>query len=165
MGCLALVMACVFMCLWIRGTFYFERVVIPHRKTYSVFRSCNPVWPSCLGVTWAHHWNDPTAGPFKILSTKWETYPTYTEERIRELKLEHALEKSSPTWAAEENWEWEWHGFLVRTGRDYRILAVPYWSLVWPLTLLAAYLILWTPRKSYSPNQLVSTREEIRDSG
>jgi hypothetical protein len=25
-------------------------------------------------------------------------------------------------------------------------LSVPYWSLVWPLTLLSAYLLLWTPR-------------------
>jgi len=29
---------------------------------------------------------------------------------------------------------------------------VLYWWLVWPLTLLSAYLLLWKPRKPSSPN-------------
>lgn len=26
------------------------------------------------------------------------------------------------------------------------VVVIPYWSVVWPLTLLSAYLILWKPR-------------------
>jgi hypothetical protein len=52
-------------------------------------------------------------------------------------------------------------GWLVTLGDEYPrgiILAVPYWSVTMPLTLLSACLILWKPRpKTPSSNQPEST--------
>ena len=36
--------------------------------------------------------------------------------------------------------------------RDRWSIVIPYWSVTTPLILLAAYLILWKPRKRPTPN-------------
>ena len=56
----------------------------------------------------------------------------------------------------EVEWQWDWAGFTFgaeqfRPGvmplHRLEIYAIPYWSIVIPLALLSAYLILWKPRK------------------
>lgn len=60
-------------------------------------------------------------------------------------------------WPCHEiEWRWDFMGFhvgvanLIGTGQPIRRdqdCMVPYWSIILPLTLLSAYLILWKPRK------------------
>ena len=56
----------------------------------------------------------------------------------------------------EVEWQWDWAGFTfgaeqfkpgVMPVHRLKIYSVPYWSIVIPLALLSAYLILWKPRK------------------
>lgn len=56
-------------------------------------------------------------------------------------------------------WHWQWLGF--RIGKVHNLISlipfsqipagavvtIPYWSLILPLTLLSAYLLVWKPRK------------------
>jgi hypothetical protein len=48
------------------------------------------------------------------------------------------------------DWDWKWGDFGYNHYQEEKIdivtLMGPYWSLVLPLTLLSAYLILWKPR-------------------
>ena len=54
-----------------------------------------------------------------------------------------------------ESWTCRWRaGFAGLSAGSHEALGirlnwwrVPYWAIVWPLTLLSAYLILWKPRK------------------
>lgn len=54
-------------------------------------------------------------------------------------------------------WRWQWQGFDFgeRQEEHYtrRLIdwTIPHWFLAVPLTLLSAYLILWTPGKRESP--------------
>jgi hypothetical protein len=52
----------------------------------------------------------------------------------------------------EIDYKWERMGFIVASGKSVRgaslnQLQLPHWSLIFPLTLLSAYLIFWKPRK------------------
>ena len=145
-GTVTLLLACLLMGAWIRGAIYFDKLVVPHGKSYSVFWSNSPTMASCLGLGWSHYWIDPSEGRYKIPGMRWESNPTYTNERIRELKRAKALEKQSQEWTADGNWEWESLGFLARTNREFLLLAVPYWSIVIPLTAVSAYLLLAKPK-------------------
>ena len=54
--------------------------------------------------------------------------------------------------------DWQWCDFTVGkipfpgSSDHVTFWRFPYWALVLPLTLLSAYLILWTPRQRSSPN-------------
>ena len=109
---------------------------------------------SCLGLGWSHYWIDPSEGRYKIPGMRWESNPTYTNERIRELKRAKALEKQSQEWTADGNWEWESLGFLARTNREFLLLAVPYWSIVFLLTVLSAWLLFFKPPTLKAPSDL-----------
>ena len=43
-------------------------------------------------------------------------------------------------------WRWDCAGFSIGRFSSYDFVAIPYWSLVVPLTLLSAYLFFWQPR-------------------
>ena len=53
---------------------------------------------------------------------------------------------------------WCFWGFSYHGGSDppfqepFQVWRIPYWSLVFPLTLLSAFLILWKPRKQTGPD-------------
>jgi hypothetical protein len=59
------------------------------------------------------------------------------------------------------NYRWRFGGFAVGDPRDpgatsYGIWMLPYWSLVLPLTMISAYLLIVKPRK---PNSLLKKRD------
>ena len=51
-------------------------------------------------------------------------------------------------------WQWKWGGFGYGAGKTHlrgmsaQVWIIPYWSIVIPLTLLSAYLLLSKPRNS-----------------
>ena len=53
-----------------------------------------------------------------------------------------AERESAPRWE-----KWDWSDWMFE---DYAWI-IPYWSIVIPLTLLSAYLLLWKPRKRTGP--------------
>lgn len=137
-GCVALVVACVFTSGWIRsfGT-----------TDWLSMRGRGEARPPLKIVS--------SIGSFAILPMKYSSSMNWI--RSFDLTLPH-LESAGPISIemrpANFTWHWKHCGFGYATEsnnsygpvRFYWLFMVPYWSLVLPLTLLAAYLILWKPR-------------------
>lgn len=56
------------------------------------------------------------------------------------------VEAGPDTWARAIEVEWRWDFLGFHAGAMIVSFILPYWSIVIPLTLLSAYLILWKPR-------------------
>lgn len=112
----------------------------------------------------------PARSPLKFVSSEASVailtrrFPTLTE-RMR------AFDLSVPDWYSRPavnieiqpghwfTWHWKLWGFGYATEKGlfnkqsgYLLVMLPYWFLVFPPTLLSAYLLLWKPRKRASPN-------------
>jgi hypothetical protein len=61
-------------------------------------------------------------------------------------------------------WHWRWHGFGSGDWPSHytTLWVIPYWSIVLPLTLLSAYLILWKPRKPTQCEDRAGSRLSIK---
>ncbi len=55
-------------------------------------------------------------------------------------------------------WSWHYHefGMLRHSSGNVSVVIIPYWSIVLPMSLLSAYLLLIKPRSS-SPKNVVET--------
>ena len=120
LGCVTLVMACALMGLWVRSLKLWDFYSFPTSER--------------------HHQFDSIDGGF--IWSSWDRQPP-------------------ENWASPE-WEWiaddadtagSFPGFLkfwdnpTNRHRHARYWYVYYWSLVIPLTLLSAYLLLWNPHR------------------
>ena len=123
-GLVTLAMACVLMVGWMRST-YIKDVFVP------------PQWigldASLLSLEHSiayQHFNTETA-----LSPS---------ERLWASFLIDGSEINAPS----HDWRWKSSGFGYISKPSGYCLVIPYWSLVLPLTLLSAWLILIKPRKA-----------------
>jgi hypothetical protein len=131
-GVVTLVMACVFMVGWVRSQFKFDNLEIPcGTARYGVSSAFGGLdFYRLTGLTRALTWRSVN----------------YTSNLL--------------TWDSDEvgsfpsviEWKWDWAGFRFevshignRRDEDYMI---PYWSIVYPLTMLSAFLLLCTSQKS-----------------
>jgi hypothetical protein len=82
-------------------------------------------------------------------------------EDLHRVSRWHAQEIASVKLNKQESWTCRWRvGFAGLSAGSHEANGirlnwwrVPYWAIVWPLTLFSAYLILWKPRKREpSPN-------------
>jgi hypothetical protein len=136
-GCVALVMACALMGLWMRSTVTFDSV-------FFYFGS----------VRWGISSVDSRIWFLKSTPLSGESMATWFSQRYQAL--------FDPMKNANVVWRNDWGGFHI--GRYHRQLLnqtatgefvadscmIPYWCFVLPLTLLSAYLILWKPKKRES---------------
>lgn len=140
-GVLTLVMACVFMAGWVRSKSKFENLEIPLGETayaYGVTSKGGGIDVyRVAGMEPAGEWIyssrpaplDENGHP--KLATPWESH--------------HEIE-----------WRWDWAGFHVGVSRWNRMnwqiesCMIPYWSIVIPLTLISAWLLLSRPRVAKS---------------
>ena len=132
-GCVTLVMACAMMGLWMRSALKFDSVLF-----------------YCGSVRW---------GLSSVDSRIWflKSTPLLGESRVMWSSQRHQG-PFDPMAGAKVIWRNDRAGFHI--GRYHRKLLnqtgtgefvadscmIPHWSLVLPLTLLSAYLILWKPR-------------------
>ena len=139
-GILILAIACVFMAGWMRGIMQLtDRVIIPWKTSYSVLFLNNCRIASASGITLCHYpKHERNPGPLPRL-VEWETYPATTPENV---KISKARLRASPEWVADGNWDCDWFGFVAGGAVYYSMIAIPYWSIVIPLTLLSAFLLL-----------------------
>lgn len=140
-GCVALMMACVLMGLWMRG------YRVSDALSFGIDSAGNDVWlnSSRDGIRWERYFGAGGAWG-------WQQFPVPRTGTV--------FPFDDPKWLAicTIDWRWracgfdfgEWHSKQKDTFRSYYWL-IPYWSLVLPLTLLSAYLILWNPRKRTEP--------------
>jgi len=144
LGCVTLLMALVFMTLWVRS---FEADYLVCYKQRCL-----------ISVNGGLIFESPTQ-PSSIQSNRF----LFLSRNLKKYKF-IAAPFEAPT--PEDKWRRQWAGFviaeydvavtlangtvLLETNRFYR---VPYWSLTVPLTLISAFLLLSKPRQS-NPNKL-----------
>ena len=143
-GCVALVMACVLACVWLRSLITYDVI---HQnvgeRNYGI-SSCEGrltlVWFS-FATTEPFVWHSGDVSKIDYFFRAPEPgEPKKPYDPLREWRV---------------IWRWDWGGFHVGAGETgdpnnltQIVTAVfPYAALVIPLTLLSAYLILWKPRQ------------------
>ena len=137
MGLLTLVTACFFLVGWFRSQTRFEYIDVS-------------IGNVSYGVTSMHSGLD--------FSRTTELDPTTVLDFIDFKSVELFIKPQDPLngtpWSSgfQFDWRWDWAGFHIGEGhyasrRDQDIM-VPYWSLVIPLTLISAWLLLSRPRKT-----------------
>lgn len=136
-GLLTLLISCVFMVGWVRSQNFVDLVVFPGK----IFPKGNSIF-SCASTDSAVEcqrlWGDSDASNF---SGVWKSFPNDAHQRAHR----------HDGYISE--WHRGWCGFLIDEGRwgqptthRLRVWVVPYWSIVIPLTLLSAWLLLSKPR-------------------
>jgi len=127
-GVVTLVMACVFAAGWVRSLTFVEAV------DWQIYQS-----GVILGSIDSHF------GLFVVEDGKSNrfSYPEWGTVEFRTVE-ELVSEGGTPVW------HWQRFGFHVAAIFDrysvYGLILAPYWSIVIPLTLLSAYLLLSKPR-------------------
>jgi hypothetical protein len=134
-GCAALIMACVLTGRWIRSLSLEDEVYFSLGKTTPVLLFSTQgyiVWAKPVNVDWKDLKGQPS--------------------RWRSSEFDPRLGSREPLFFQNPEFTWRWWIYAVIEDiaplRRYRFLVISYWSLVVPLTLLSAYLLLWKPRKS-----------------
>ena len=138
-GCVTLLLACVFMIGGMRSRVRCDLIMLPYgNSTYCVESMCGVLDFGRVTVE-----NNRARASWKsseITPTLWR----YLDVRGNPQPVDHLAE------ADEIVWRWDWAGFHFGAGRTRQTIeedyVIPYWSITTPLTLLSAYLILWTPR-------------------
>lgn len=137
-GVVLLVMACASLTVWLRSQIATDEVRIERRGTRDVFHSFDG------RIYWCRVTLRPGTVPPNVFPplVAWKTYDLSHSPNSRLV---------GPFDERPNTYNWGWCGFYFGSeyyvnGKD-AIWAVPYWSLLVPLTLLSAYLVLWKPRK------------------
>lgn len=143
-GCLTLVMACMLATAWVRSFRFEDAYFYPNGPyiTDSLFSSAG------------------TVGLRRDDESVWDIQSDDRDYGFRSrpcVGRRFGLHADVREW----RWAWQWCGFGCASGGDSsggeaRIWALPYWSIVIPLTLLSAYLTLWKPRERKSSDQLTN---------
>jgi hypothetical protein len=123
-GCVALVVACALMALWMRSLCFCSSLTMP------VASNSAETWVSIDGrLVWCaeseyeppYQWHD---GPPQTLANMNVTL------------------------------DWTYFGFARGSWNGDPFISLSYWSIVLPLTLLSAYLLLWKPKARRSDTSL-----------
>jgi hypothetical protein len=134
-GVVTLVMALILMVAWVRSLMICDTIVAPRRGTLQFVQSFVGT------VRWGRHsWPGGVPDGVPLPSTMWMS-SKLLDEQIAESFWKHRTIE----------WRWNWAGFDFAAGDSagerVERWAIPYWSLVIPLTLLSACLILQKARK------------------
>jgi len=139
LGALTLVLACGLMVMWIRSGIVGERLSFATNQNQVHLFSSN-----CGNLSWTRLTGGTTSDP---MYQKWDAQPEQWQNVILQ---------------QDEDWVIVHAGKAVSItlpGIVFEFLVVPYWSIVLPLTLVSAWLLLGKARKSASPRvALVATQ-------
>jgi hypothetical protein len=126
-----------------------------------------PVWVRSLSVCdWFHFYNRTGGLGLQVISSdgcvglaerKSAISPSYLTRFALRLPRHHTTSPNSVVTRPGEWFDWRWHALEFGYGTERRgehlLLKIPYWSIVIPLTLLSAYLLLIKPRPLKSSNE------------
>ena len=144
-GLVLLVIALAIAGAWGRSLMIRDELFVPRKDALQVVAS------SCGTVRWARA--TPRPFYFEDLTSMRSYSKGFADDRER---FENQDADHYWSWCTVE-WRWGGIGFDFGAGRDSSTgmqlerWAIPYWSLVSPLPMLSAYLILWKPRKRAAP--------------
>lgn len=138
-GCITLGLALALMGMWVRSRIFEDKMIWVWRGTAHLLNSEDG------GISWTAY-----IGPSNTRELFW-----YGSSPIKN-------DSHHGWWQAKEEcetqWEFQFSGFSFGTATkgSFNQLAkywlIPYWILVFPLTLLSACLLLWKPRKRATTN-------------
>jgi hypothetical protein len=145
-GVVTLMMACVFMALWVRSQINLNVVTLPFK--YPETDSLAPVTIDSIisrahSVSWTRKryvGGARLTGDPGLSYPKWSSISEYFERDPSQVK-----------------WRLHWCGFqicdLQKPNDEFSEsnVSIPYWAVVLPLTLLSAYLLLSKPRPGKPP--------------
>ena len=128
-GTATLLLACVFTFGWIRSQTMTDEIGVLCRTTSYFFLSDDSriAWSSCSGTYYREHSINHGPWPFSFQTRR---------SRPREIMN---------VWSQfDVEWSTQWHGFWYGRSavRGMRILVVPYWAVVLPLSVVSIYLFL-----------------------
>lgn len=132
---MTLLMACVLMVGWMRSFLLLEDTLYINLSGKSI----NRLISSPDGIAW-----EMMGFPFHIFRPETIDQPGPRWDS-------RANTRYGPFYVVDVGRDLKWCGFRYRDGRTNsgnfpsQLLIVPYWSLILPLTLISAYLILWKP--------------------
>lgn len=137
-GCLTLVLACVLAAGWIRSYAHIDNLLLITDQTLNGVLSINGA------TTWGTNWM--TDGSKQQFDTwlKWKTAP-----------VTPLMNVSTPD-GTTYHWKYSLGGFQLyrydwsRFNQSGMACTLPYWSIVIPLTLLSAWLLLSKQREAVS---------------
>lgn len=118
--------------IWMRGQFVSDLVVVPgHLRGLTVGTGYFG-----FGVAFSEVEVAPQA-------FSWRTVPKPSPAQIADGDRYNAA-----TLGPNRYWKWAFRGLQMEKVEDTRRIGISHWILIFPLTLLAAYLILWKPRRT-----------------
>lgn len=135
LGVVTLLMACAFAGGWVRSTRFYDDVSFQRGSRTTDLISCRD------GVIWLRTCEVRA----RIAAGRWRWVSEPDEGT--ELPFDVSTD------LADVGWHSQWYSFHVaetqvdpQSGYQFSVCVVPYWSIVMPLTLLAAGLLLSKPR-------------------
>ena len=139
-GCVTLIMACVFAAGWVRSLAIADVSDLSGRylpKTTSFFQMAS----TSRGIEFRRIW-PKRQGDYSNRSWGWRSSPIQQEVRSRDFEFEVEWAKSLCGVGIEGG---SWGKPYMRPGL-MRIMIIHYWSIVIPLTLISSWLLLSKPR-------------------
>lgn len=151
-GVVMLAVALVFMAGWIRSQSVADIIMYPAEKN-----TIGCLVSATDSLVWQRTQTTPRTAELGITVAKGPTNWTWQVSPVSEYAaiLDSGL-----------SWRFRWCGFGVsesppevteQTGISATFLLVPYWSIVVPITLMSAYLLLIRPRSKERKNSVVQT--------
>ena len=141
-GLSTLIIALIFMCGWVRSFFYTEGFAIPSRTAAASLS----VWSNQDGLCWIKELCSENPEHFKDnQSFQWGS----RRHSGRSLLDEFGTTRTK--WLGFEVFDVSYRHLNLRSdpsGDRVQLIAwvIPYWSLILPLSVVSAYLLLTTPR-------------------
>lgn len=140
-GVVTLVMACVLMAGWARSQRIGECFNVSHAGTrrYDLGSDQNRVFLSLLSAQSGDSIRLRNSNGTEVFVPFYMKMSRGLERRLTECKTEWRCQ----LWGFEI---WKVQTPDIPQFRNLTVMFIPYWSIVLPMTLLSAYLILWKPR-------------------
>lgn len=149
-GCVTLLIALMFMIVWGRSYFYEDHIWIAFSRERAI-----AVHTAVDRIAISGEWQEAngrqsvTAAGATMIETKFDASKCFDWVAV---PTEHSADYDP--WGV-THWYWSWGRFGYGEWDDgtlgFRMLVVPYWILILPLSLLSGYLILWKPHRALLP--------------
>ena len=143
-GCITLVIACAFMGMWLRANQICDYYLFGSGHD----RESHSIVSTAAGLYWAREELPPDSSARKF-SRSYQ--PGWNASPYEDYDWPKDFTTTIDVWKVD--WRWRLCGFDFG---EYHSISrtwywvIPYWSIVLPLTVLSACLILWKPRKRVS---------------
>jgi hypothetical protein len=153
MGVVTLVLACLFAAAWIRSQLVLDLLRFPAKK-HVTDSTVTAIFDEVISTEGSLVFQRAT-GVYSGIA--YQTGLRTEQKRFRWLTLRDRLNFENAVW----KWRWLGSGFCHQRIEDRENgvdgwehwLLIPYWSIVMPLTLLSACLLLRKPRPPKKPTQ------------